>query len=186
LHVGGRCNLNTVRVVQSTEYAHEQQYARRPGRTGGSCGRCYNSVGSCFPIRDAGRVAGNAGAINKPLALGSVDAGTTERRWIRDRRCREAQGSGALRADGADSARRLADGGSVLALSQAKEVRRIRDPRDSFVPMILPACSRREQFRAGPLRWRRCRSFSFSSSPRTRAWRPHDRDRSLRPAAPAG
>ena len=41
-------------------------------------------------------------------------------------------------------------------------------------------------FRAVPLRSRRCRSFSFSSSPRTRAWRPHGPDRSSRPTAPAG
>ena len=61
LSVGGRRNLNPVRVIQSTEYAHEQRYARRPGRAGGFCGRCYNGFGSCFPVRDAGRVAGNAG-----------------------------------------------------------------------------------------------------------------------------
>ncbi len=30
------------------------------------CGRCYNGFGSCFSVRDAGRIAGNAGAIHQP------------------------------------------------------------------------------------------------------------------------
>src|SRR2546429_2951129 len=42
--------------------------------------------------------------------------------------------------------------------------------------------SKGEQFPAFPLQWRRCRSFSFSSSPLTSRWRPPVRDRALRAA----
>ena len=55
-----------------------------------------------------------------------------------------------------------------------------------FTAEQFAAFSNRAQFRAALLQWRRCRSFSFSSSPRTHASRLHGRDRSLRRAASAG
>ena len=75
LCIGGRCNLSTVRAIQSTENAHEQRNSWCPDRAGAVCRRRHDRFGSCYSVCDAGRVVRDTGALKLfCFLIGDVDS----------------------------------------------------------------------------------------------------------------
>ena len=70
--IGGRRNLITVRSIQLQENAHDERYAFRKARPGGSCSRGHGRVRGGFAAGHDDRLTRDAGSPGKAQRFGAL------------------------------------------------------------------------------------------------------------------
>jgi hypothetical protein len=78
LCIGGRCNLFTVRSIRLLEKAHDKRNTYDPDRAGAVRRRRHDGFGSCFPVCDAGGLAGVRARRELITSLSSVLPGDVD------------------------------------------------------------------------------------------------------------